>query len=441
MTSKEELTLRKIIEELMRKDKIKETNLPDSRETIWQVETKSGNIFDIIYESDSFDVLDIDQNSEVTLAVKKSTEELVTSLDLIITGESRVDKIKTLKIDGEEYKTYSESTRKIQEIKNITQNGTYVITMITHKNEEKTVTIIVNNIGVEIQTANHTISPSGYTREATILLTVMPEEGAYNIVKPNGESVTGSITSYAVIANGNYDFTISDFLGNEVIHTVAVSNIDRTPPEPFNATVTASGSQLTVGGTTVDYQSGIAKYQYRNNNGAWQDSKIFTASSGVNSVQVRALDLAGNERISAATTHVSGSYNNGSGILQFFGGQGQPEMGATNAGLNAWGGNGSSGAMLTVTLQPGTYRVVLNGNNFQGSSVRHYCYVHSGAGWNIEQQTLQGHWSPDTNTCTYVVEIPYARDWTFRIYGPGADSGYYYGPRLNYDNGIVITKV
>ncbi|MFP3728101.1 hypothetical protein U8V72_23265 [Priestia filamentosa] len=56
------------------------------------------------------------------------------------------------------------------------------------------------------------------------------DSGVKNITLPDNSVVPGSFANYTVSQNGKYSFKITDTAGNDYVHPVFVSNIDRTPP-------------------------------------------------------------------------------------------------------------------------------------------------------------------------------------------------------------------
>ncbi|MFJ8086915.1 hypothetical protein ACIQ7N_01675 [Lysinibacillus sp. NPDC095746] len=66
---------------------------------------------------------------------------------------------------------------------------------------------------------------------ATITITASDEgSGIHSIKKPDGPIVYANTTTYTTTANGSYEFIVSDKVGNQLIHTVTVDQIDLDPP-------------------------------------------------------------------------------------------------------------------------------------------------------------------------------------------------------------------
>lgn len=80
----------------------------------------------------------------------------------------------------------------------------------------------------------YSISPNTWTNK-TVTITVNATDvggsGVKDIMLPNGTIVKSNTTSFTTDMNGSYSFKVSDFMGNETIKTIVVSNIDKTSPD------------------------------------------------------------------------------------------------------------------------------------------------------------------------------------------------------------------
>lgn len=80
----------------------------------------------------------------------------------------------------------------------------------------------------------YSLSPNTWTNK-TVTITVNATDvggsGVKEIMLPNGSSVRGNTASFTTDMNGSYSFKVSDYMGNETIKTIVVSNIDKTSPD------------------------------------------------------------------------------------------------------------------------------------------------------------------------------------------------------------------
>ena len=145
------------------------------------------------------------------------------------------------------------------------------------------------NVKVGIEIAKEEIKNAGYTleysrdgKEWKVYTEELEfeENGAIHARLINTLDVTGGI------ATGN------------------VANIDKVAPKEFTAEATVTTNSITVNGSTEDEPktetngcSGIARYEYSINNGAWQASNVFNSliQNTKYTIKMKAIDNAGNE--------------------------------------------------------------------------------------------------------------------------------------------------
>ncbi len=194
---------------------------------------------------------------------------------------------------------------------------------------EKTIEVVTE----ALPTATYSVQESGWTKRKTVTITYPNNVENYLIVhsgiaKLNGEVITVgerrkvSGTSVEVIfeTNGTIEAITSDGYNEASPSTLTISQVDPTNPESVSVgigTVTSKSIQVIANG--VDPESGITKYEFQVNGGAWIDNGtnntyLFSnLTSGSYTYKVRltnkALGVAeSSERVQATTTIVTPSY-------------------------------------------------------------------------------------------------------------------------------------
>ena len=136
-----------------------------------------------------------------------------------------------------------------------------------------------------------------------------PDTWITKTVLPNGSSVASGVTSYSVTENGDYTFTVYDWMGNPSSQTITVANIDKEGPV---ISFTPDGSDWQANQVDVDILAAdrsLKSVRYVINqqstrpdiNAQWTDgSEHFSIAlpaekQGVWYVHVLAIDAAGNE--------------------------------------------------------------------------------------------------------------------------------------------------
>lgn len=183
----------------------------------------------------------------------------------------------------------------------------------------------LNGVGVGVDTTPPTgtfsLSPSASTPgPVTITLTATDDiSGVASITLPDNSTVTTSIATYQVSANGNYNFTVKDNAGNSAALTEAVSNISATSTtsnlsiaatyafssDSTSATVTADVTDDS--GTTVSvmaYASGTQTAGYFASAGT---AITPSAGSGSGVIGIGTFNVSGN---GTYTVYVKDSKNN-----------------------------------------------------------------------------------------------------------------------------------
>ena len=148
-----------------------------------------------------------------------------------------------------------------------------------------------------------------------------------------------------------------------------VANIDKVEPNNFTPTVAATTNSITVSGSTTDASktdtngcSGIARYEYSINNGAWQESNVFSdlRPSTTYQVRMKAIDNAKNERISETINVITGADVISSVTL---------ESGPNKTTYSKLENVDYTGIKLRVKYKYGTVDQIINGIPYSSSTV------------------------------------------------------------------------
>lgn len=101
---------------------------------------------------------------------------------------------------------------------------------------------------------------TGFKKEVVVTVTGADSlSGVSKITLPDGSTTTSSSTSYKIVDNGSYNFSVTDNAGNTTTKTVSISNVDKTAPTISlvpNTTAWTSGN-ITLNVTATDSQSGV----------------------------------------------------------------------------------------------------------------------------------------------------------------------------------------
>ncbi len=207
------------------------------------------------------------------------------------------------RIDGGTWATYSAPFT-------ITADGTHTLDynatdLLGNAEATKTATIRIDTgAPVTAATLGGTLSGTWYTTAVTVSLTIAdPTSGAgsarYRLDGGAWQTYTGLVT---VSAQGSHsvEYNATDAAGNSEAVKSSTFQIDSVAP---TATMTPTGtagsngwykSAVSVSAAGSDATSGVAKLEYRIDNGAWQTySTSFSVGEGSHSVDVRATDNAG----------------------------------------------------------------------------------------------------------------------------------------------------
>ncbi len=189
----------------------------------------------------------------ITLNVTVSTKGITNKVIVTIEGKSE-EGIKSLTITGEESKTYPDGTKEIQETVEITENGTYTVTIEINNGKTVCKEITINNIleGTIGLTVDKTM-PTKDNVKVTISWPSGSEEGIKEIKVGDGEweTVTGESSEVVVEQNCTVEARVRNSEGEITANSITISNIDKANP-----TVTATeGEETITEGTSIEISS------------------------------------------------------------------------------------------------------------------------------------------------------------------------------------------
>ncbi len=116
-----------------------------------------------------------------------------------------------------------------------------------------------------------------WVAEEVVITVDATDDGVQGISYKLGESGDWqSKNTFTLTANGKYKVYVKDALDNEntTPTEIEISNIDKVNPEIVDFTSTTekwTNKNVTISGTVIDAQSGVAKLQYKINDGSWSD--------------------------------------------------------------------------------------------------------------------------------------------------------------------------
>ena len=114
----------------------------------------------------------------------------------------------------------------------ISQMGEYSFVVYDKVGNDKKLNIIVNNVDMEKPKLTVTQEVTRWTNEDILLdyEAIDNQSGIREVVFPNSLNTSETKGKYAVTKNGEYTFLAYDQIGNGIMVTHTVSNIDKTPP-------------------------------------------------------------------------------------------------------------------------------------------------------------------------------------------------------------------
>ena len=316
------------------------------------------------------------------VAPKEFTAEATVTTNSITVNGSTEDEPKTETngcsgIARYEYSINNEEWQVSNVFNNLSQNTKYTIKMkaIDNAGNERVTSGIEKTTGGVpglIKDTNLTFSynPTEWTRgNVTVTITSSVKEYTlqYSTDGNNWNDYTGPGT---MTQNGVIYARLRDSTGQIGGYATGnVANIDKVEPNNFTPTVAATTNSITVSGSTTDASktdtngcSGIARYEYSINNGAWQESNVFSdlRPSTTYQVRMKAIDNAKNERISETINVITGADVISSVTL---------ESGPNKTTYSKLENVDYTGIKLRVKYKYGTVDQIINGIPYSSSTV------------------------------------------------------------------------
>ena len=215
----------------------------------------------------------------------------------------------------------------------VTENGVYTFEAETNmgKTKRKTIEINISKPESDIEITSEPTTPRNTESTGTqngiekgpINVEIKYGDNSYikQYRKETDESwttVSGNTASFTVTENVAIFAKYSDGTNSFKTVTYNIQNVDNVAPNSFNVAETHTTNSITVGASTTDTASegassttaGILRYEYRiyknNEWESWQTSKEFTGlTTGTYKVQAKAIDKAGNERVSSESANIT----------------------------------------------------------------------------------------------------------------------------------------
>ena len=188
----------------------------------------------------------------------------------------------------------------------LTKNTTYKLRMKAEDNvgliaTTEAITKATSDIPGGDSNITFTPSPSGWTNGSVAVTVNWPTSNVPSgLTKQYKIGSSGTWTTYTAPITLTSNNTIyARYIDNTsqagTTASINITNIDKTAPNAFNLTYTKTSNSITVTASTTDTGSGIAKYQYKIDNGTWQDSNKFTGltTGSTHTISAKAIDKVG----------------------------------------------------------------------------------------------------------------------------------------------------
>ena len=300
-----EVSIEDIIEELEKEGII---NKGDGNPGNGQVKVQpDGYIFEITedekgnWEVEYIGKGDIER-AEITISVTPNTTLLTDKVIVTVTAKADSGIKKFVGTTGDN-KTYTSGTKEIEEICEITKNGTYTFTVENNNGKTASKEIIINNIlEGTIQIKPDNTMPTKDNVKITITWPSGSDRGIKEIKVGNNEwqIATGGTSTVEVTQNCTITARIRNSNGEVISSSLNITNIDKAKP---TVTVT-SGTETIKQGDSYE----ISKYfTYTANGTAEISSVIYTDTSDENKVVTNTNTLAvGTHTIKCTVTKETG---------------------------------------------------------------------------------------------------------------------------------------
>ena len=260
-------------------------------------------------------------------------EKIEIKAEAEVVKTSKTKKVTTVRIVKPESKKQEKEYTEGGVIFEVTENEVYTIEAETNmgKTRRKTIEINITKPESDIEITSEPTTPRNTVETGTqngiakgpIHVSIKYGENSYvkqykKETDENWTTVTGSTADFTVTENIAIFAKYSDGTNSFKTVTYNIQNVDNVSPNEFSVTETHTTNSITVGASTTDTASkgasstvaGILRYEYRiYKNSAWQSwqtSKAFTGlTTGTYKVQAKAIDKAGNERVSSELANIT----------------------------------------------------------------------------------------------------------------------------------------
>lgn len=186
---------------------------------------------------------------------------------------------------------------------NFTEDSTLVARVSDGINEILSDVITIDKFDNDLPSCKITTSDEDiWTTSKTLTITgTDASSGVFGIKVPNAlEFTEGSSATYNVSENGIYTATVQDNAKTIATCSINVEKIDSTSPVSVSASLTnASTNTLTIKANALDLESGITKYEFSIDDGAYinnNEESIYTftnVTTGQHTVKVRVTNGSG----------------------------------------------------------------------------------------------------------------------------------------------------
>ena len=260
-------------------------------------------------------------------------EKIEIKAEAEVVKTSKTKKVTTVRIVKPESKKQEKEYTEGGVIFEVTENEVYTIEAETNmgKTRRKTIEINITKPESDIEITSEPTTPRNTVETGTqngiakgpIHVSIKYGENSYvkqykKETDENWTTVTGSTADFTVTENIAIFAKYSDGTNSFKTVTYNIQNVDNVVPNAFSVTETHTTNSITVGASTTDTAStgasstiaGILRYEYRiYKNGSWQGwqtAKTFTGlTTGTYKVQAKAIDKAGNERVSSELANIT----------------------------------------------------------------------------------------------------------------------------------------
>ena len=255
----------------------------DSSNNLLETAERKVIILDNVEEKNKYPILSL--NGEETITIEKGLE--FNDPGITVKKNNSIDNTATIKIEGT-----------VDTLMTGPQKLTYIVTNTEGYSNYITRTVIVNDIGYDINIESDTNPKEKTNGKVTITLKIDGRSYSSTIL-PDNTKTTEKTINYEVQDNGIYTFKVYDVNNEELIKTFYIENINHTKPVgKCEVTMYNDSTQVLVRVTT---ENPIETYEYKLN--STKSGKIKTNTYKTNLSDIK-----------TASTTITDIYNNSSTI-------------------------------------------------------------------------------------------------------------------------------